>query len=69
MAQASLKEFVGPLLAVLLLVTCASPATAQISIPMPGSGDGKIGLEESTETRSISRLEKSLSLSLRERDT
>jgi len=38
MAQASLKEFVGPLLAVLLLVTCASPAAAQISIPMPGSG-------------------------------
>ncbi|MPZ29666.1 MAG: hypothetical protein GEV13_01485 [Rhodospirillales bacterium] len=38
MAQASIKEIVGPLLAVLLLAACASPAAAQISIPVPGTG-------------------------------
>ena len=38
MAQASIKEITGPLLAVLLLVAGASPAAAQISIPVPGSG-------------------------------
>ena len=38
MAQASIKAIIGPLLAVLLLVTGASPAAAQISIPVPGSG-------------------------------
>lgn len=38
MAQASIKEIIGPLLAVLLLVTGASPVAAQISIPMPGTG-------------------------------
>jgi hypothetical protein len=38
MAQVSIKEIIRPLLAVLLLVTCASPVAAQISIPVPGSG-------------------------------
>ena len=37
MARASIKEIIGPLLAV-LLVTSASPVAAQISIPVPGSG-------------------------------
>ena len=38
MAKASIKEITGPLLAVLLLAAGASPAAAQISIPVPGSG-------------------------------
>ncbi len=38
MARASIKEIIRPLLAVLLLVTGASPAAAQITIPMPGTG-------------------------------
>ena len=38
MARASIKEIIGPLLAVLLLVAGASPVAAQISIPMPGTG-------------------------------
>ena len=37
MARASIKEIIGPLLAV-LLVASASPVAAQISIPVPGSG-------------------------------
>jgi hypothetical protein len=40
MAQASLKDITGPLLAVLLLLAGASPAAAQITIPLPGSGGG-----------------------------
>jgi hypothetical protein len=40
MAQASLKDMIGPLLAVLLLIAGASPAAAQITIPLPGSGGG-----------------------------
>ena len=42
MAQA-LKKIVGPLLAVLLLVAGASPAAAQINIPVPGTGGIQIG--------------------------
>ena len=38
MARTSIKEIAGALLAIALLVTCAWPATAQISIPMPGTG-------------------------------
>ena len=40
MAQASLKDITGPLLAVVLLLAGASPAAAQITIPLPGSGGG-----------------------------
>jgi hypothetical protein len=40
MAQASLKDTTGPLLVVLLLLAGASPAVAQITIPLPGSGGG-----------------------------
>lgn len=40
MATASLKGIAGPLLAVLLLLAGASPAAAQITIPLPGSGGG-----------------------------
>lgn len=40
MAQLSLKDITGPLLAVLLLLAGPSPAAAQITIPLPGSGGG-----------------------------
>ncbi len=40
MAQALLKDITGPLLAALLLLAGASPAAAQITIPLPGSGGG-----------------------------
>ena len=51
MAQASIKAIVGPLLAVLLLVTGASPAAAQISIPVPGSGGSiQIGPQQDQRT-------------------
>lgn len=42
MARVSLKDMIGPLLAVLLLMTGALPAAAQITIPLPGSGGGGI---------------------------
>ena len=51
MAQASLKEFIGPLLAVLLLAAGAWPAAAQISIPVPGSGGSiQIGPQQDQRT-------------------
>ena len=51
MAQASIKAIIGPLLAVLLLVTGASPAAAQISIPVPGSGGSiQIGPQQDQRT-------------------
>lgn len=41
MARASIKEIIGPLVAVLLLLTVGvSPVAAQITIPLPGSGSG-----------------------------
>jgi hypothetical protein len=42
MARVSLKDMIGPLLAVLLLIAGASPAAAQITIPLPGTGGGGI---------------------------
>jgi hypothetical protein len=38
MTRTSIKGTTGPLLAVVLLIACASPVAAQISIPVPGSG-------------------------------
>jgi hypothetical protein len=40
MTRTSIKAIAGPLLAVLLLVAGALPASAQITIPLPGSGGG-----------------------------
>src|SRR5262245_27803524 len=51
MAQASLKEIIGSLVAILLLLAAgASPAAAQITIPLPGSGGGiPIGPQQQQE--------------------
>jgi hypothetical protein len=54
-AQASLKDIVGPLLAVLLLVAGASPAAAQITIPLPGSGGGGIQIGPQQEQQQQQR--------------
>ena len=43
LTRASLRSIVGPLVAVLLLVAGASPAAAQINIPVPGTGGIQIG--------------------------
>ena len=52
MAQASVKRIVGPLLALLLLAVGASPAAAQISIPLPGSGSSiQIGPQQQDQPR------------------
>ena len=58
MAQVSLTQrlprgIVGPLLAVLLLITGALPAAAQITIPLPGSGGGgiQIGPQQEQQQR------------------
>jgi hypothetical protein len=54
MARASLKGIVGPLLAVLLLAIGASPAAAQITIPLPGSGGGiQIGPQQDQQQRTV----------------
>jgi hypothetical protein len=52
MARVSLKQFIGPLLAVLLLSAGAAPAAAQISIPLPGSGGGSIQIGPQQDQRS-----------------
>jgi hypothetical protein len=54
MAQASLKDMFGPLLAVLVLIAGASPAAAQITIPLPGSGGGiQIGPQQDQQQRTV----------------
>jgi hypothetical protein len=53
MAQASVKEIIGLLVAILLLLTLGmSPAAAQITIPLPGSGGGiQIGPQQQDQPR------------------
>src|SRR6266545_3649104 len=51
MTRTPIKETVGPLLAIVLLMVCASPAAAQISIPVPGSG-GSIQIGPQQDQRS-----------------
>ena len=52
MAQVSLKESIGPLLAALLLLVAGpSPVAAQISIPVPGTGGSiQIGPQQDQRT-------------------
>jgi len=54
-AQVSLKDMIGPLLAVLLLIAGASPAAAQITIPLPGSGGGGIQIGPQQEQQQQQR--------------
>jgi hypothetical protein len=51
MAQASIKAIAGSTLAALLLATGASPAAAQISIPLPGTGSGSIQIGPQPDQR------------------
>jgi len=51
MAQVSIKTIAGPLLAILLLATAASPSVAQISIPVPGTGGGSIQIGPQPDQR------------------
>lgn len=52
MAQTSIKGIIGLLIAVLLLAVGASPAAAQITIPLPGSGSGiQIGPQQDQQPR------------------
>ena len=54
-AQVSLKDMIGPLLAVVLLIAGASPAAAQITIPLPGSGGGGIQIGPQQEQQQQQR--------------
>src|SRR5689334_8676356 len=49
--QVSIKAIAGPLLAVLLLGAGASPAAAQISIPLPGGSGGSIQIGPQPDQR------------------
>src|SRR5262245_11111418 len=64
MTRTSIKRIAGPLVAIVLLAVSASPAAAQISIPMPGTG-GSIQIGPQQDQRSPDQYRYQGALSIR----